>query len=804
MGTRMKRVLCAGMVLAGSSLFADDFTTSDATNGDVSPYTTTPWSAGDRFQITGVAVTGENSTSLNNTAHVNQNDLVGLPYLDDYSSTASEQSVDLYKGSSYDFSITLRDDANGTGWIDGQVWVDWNRDGDWDDAGEALGLIGNGSNLGQQERTLVKSITVPTDAATGKTRMRIRVADGGGADDSNMTPNSNSPVGYGYAQDYTVNLVVPAVSSISVVPITTGERVQGGFSSVELSLVKFGGNFDKIQQSPAGQNTWTDSTVSGDLVNDATVLVTGLTKNTAYDFRGVYNTSETTAVVSATTLAVGTTVGSVDYPLLDTYTVFDRNKHVTKFSILEGSTEVYAVDTTGDFNSGNTPMEAKYVDHTTTTPSPDSTLNIGTSYTFQIDYDRSEWHGMNIWADWNGDGDFLDEGEVIFRESTRGTAAQSATVTIPAGVTAGDVVIRARHYSADDLNVDGTGPWGLSNSVYPMGSKDFKVSLVNTDVEITGYESISDVVVRANDSKFDIVTEAQNLLPSTVTISGESDARTVSWTTESTPAYNNTVADTYVFTATLGAVPAGYKDDTPETVTANVVVTETFGVEAVGGYIQSTNNLAGGTDGALTLSGWVKVNSFSTGIAVPFQITDSAGKDLGVWINQTTGQMAVWRNDGNYRQEEFNVYNQLTNNNDWFHFAVTCKAGTDTVVYINGTAIVTSNRIQQGIGSGATLSIGAAVDTTAQVQNVVFDEVAVFNNVLSEETVGLIYNSGSGRSLSSDFDGLELYWKFGDVDASNESPAPTTVADSDNDADSNGTITGALNWVAGKPLAAEP
>ncbi len=207
MSTFLKKGMFAGLLLTGSMAMAVDFTTSDATNGDVSPYSTTPWSLNSRFQIKGVSVTGENSTSINTSA------LSPVAYLDDFSSAGNEESVDVYKGAGYSFSITLRDNVNGTGWIDGQVWVDWNRDGDWNDAGEALGLIGNGSNLGQQEKALVKIINVPSGAATGKTRMRIRVADGGGAHDSNMTPDSNSPIGYGYAQDYTINITAPAVAT---------------------------------------------------------------------------------------------------------------------------------------------------------------------------------------------------------------------------------------------------------------------------------------------------------------------------------------------------------------------------------------------------------------------------------------------------------------------------------------------------------------------------------------------------------------------------------------------------------------
>ena len=170
-------------------------TTVDATNGNVVYTITSPWSLDSRFQIKGVAANGENSTTISTS------NLTPVAYLDDFSST---QSITLTRGGSYSFDVTLRDNNNGAGWVDGKVWVDWNRDGDFADAGEDLGLIGNGTSKGQREVTVTKLITVPSGASIGNTRMRIRVADSGGNLDSTMSPDSNSPVSYGTAQDYTI------------------------------------------------------------------------------------------------------------------------------------------------------------------------------------------------------------------------------------------------------------------------------------------------------------------------------------------------------------------------------------------------------------------------------------------------------------------------------------------------------------------------------------------------------------------------------------------------------------------------
>ena len=64
------------------------------------------------------------------------------------------------------------------------------------------------------------------------------------------------------------------------------------------------------------------------------------------------------------------------------------------------------------------------------------------------------------------------------------------------------------------------------------------------------------------------------LLPATVTISGTSAKVPVTWSANSSPAYNSETAGTYVFTGTIGELPDGYKDQvaTISTVTVNVIL----------------------------------------------------------------------------------------------------------------------------------------------------------------------------------------------------------------------------------------
>ena len=102
----------------------------------------------------------------------------------------SGQVVNINKGGSESITVTLtnpysNDLAN--------AWADWNHDGDFDDAGEEF-VLGSGS--GPYNAT----ITVPSDAISGYTTLRVRMV-------YNTTPNSCGVSTYGETEDYSIFVV---------------------------------------------------------------------------------------------------------------------------------------------------------------------------------------------------------------------------------------------------------------------------------------------------------------------------------------------------------------------------------------------------------------------------------------------------------------------------------------------------------------------------------------------------------------------------------------------------------------------
>ena len=91
------------------------------------------------------------------------------------------------------------------------VWIDLNQNGNFTDAGELVytSAQGVGPHVG--------NVTVPATAATGTTRMRVRMHDAGAG--PNATPCGNST--YGQVEDYTVNIQPCVAGAFTTQPANT-------------------------------------------------------------------------------------------------------------------------------------------------------------------------------------------------------------------------------------------------------------------------------------------------------------------------------------------------------------------------------------------------------------------------------------------------------------------------------------------------------------------------------------------------------------------------------------------------------
>jgi gliding motility-associated-like protein len=173
---------------------AIDFTTGGAPNQDAT--------------IEEVILIGDANTINNNTAGV-------IDYYEDYTAT---MYADITEGGSYAVDLILGDFSGGSYPSGAKVFIDYNIDGDFDDAGEEIGILnstGTSPNIGSI------NFTVPTTGAFGPTRMRVVSQDpwsNGGT--SNIGPcdyadpaiTNNAPW-FGATEDYSIVLNAPALTA---------------------------------------------------------------------------------------------------------------------------------------------------------------------------------------------------------------------------------------------------------------------------------------------------------------------------------------------------------------------------------------------------------------------------------------------------------------------------------------------------------------------------------------------------------------------------------------------------------------
>jgi hypothetical protein len=130
----------------------------------------------------------------------------------DYTNLSTTMNI----GTGYPITV-----MNGQAWEGDQcaIWVDWNHDRDFADAGETIAVSDNNAWL------FMATITPPPDALPGDARMRIRITYAGAVDPCGTTE-------FGEVEDYTITIPgspLPAPTSVRAIPSTVHP---GGCSSL--------------------------------------------------------------------------------------------------------------------------------------------------------------------------------------------------------------------------------------------------------------------------------------------------------------------------------------------------------------------------------------------------------------------------------------------------------------------------------------------------------------------------------------------------------------------------------------------
>ncbi|BCY29495.1 GEVED domain-containing protein [Flavobacterium okayamense] len=156
-----------------------------------------------------------------------------------YDNTATV--VDLAQGVTSNVQITFA-----TGFTyDTNIWIDFNDDFDFDDAGE---LVYTGVSTATNPTTLDASFLMPGGAPLGQHRMRIGTADSG-----QVPPNPCYNGTWGVTSDFTVNIIAPSCTPPAFATATVSHDCGNGQFSVDIDITALGSGSPSITD---GTSSW--------------------------------------------------------------------------------------------------------------------------------------------------------------------------------------------------------------------------------------------------------------------------------------------------------------------------------------------------------------------------------------------------------------------------------------------------------------------------------------------------------------------------------------------------------------------
>lgn len=453
------------------------------------------------------------------------NNASGAQYYSDF--TAISTSLD--KGTAY--AITITPTWTGTVYSEGySVWIDYNKDGDFADAGEQVFTY-----AATKTTPVSGSFTVPVTASEGSTRMRVSMK-------YNAIPTACETFTYGEVEDYTVIIAAQG-------PDTQAPTAPTGLTASDITQtgVNLSWTASTDNVGVAAYDVYRDGT----LIQSVTVTsasVTGLTASTTYAFSvkardAAGNVSPSSNVLNVTTLAPPdtqapsapanlTASGITQTSVNLTWTASTDNVGVVGYDVFQGSTVVQTVVTTSATVSGLTPgtsysFSVKAKDAAGNVSPESNVVNITTlenTITYCASRGNStarEWiqrvqlgsinniSGSNggyadftnlttnlvrgatnniiitpgwtatkyreayrVWIDYNQDGDFLDTGEQVVNVNKTTSTSVSKNFTIPSTALTGPTRMRvSMKYNASPTSCE----------VFSYGEvEDYTVNIVLT------------------------------------------------------------------------------------------------------------------------------------------------------------------------------------------------------------------------------------------------------------------------------------------------------------------------------------
>lgn len=353
----------------------------------------------------------------------------------------SSLTTTVNKGSSYALSLSCN-----PSWTQGfGIWIDYNADGDFQDAGEFA------YNSGSAGLSFTGSITIPTTAMVGNTRMRVRCQFGNVFNANQSCLNLQ----YGETEDYIITIQSASTIPVANFSANTTNTCSGTIIFSDLTtgnptswLWNFGDNTTSTAQNPTH----------------------------TYSAAGTYTVTLTATNALGNDVETKTnyiTVTSGNSPIAASCTPITTN-YFNGFGINNV--------TFANINNSSANGSAGYQDFSCVT----ANLVQGQSYSISVNTSTPSQHNVRAWIDFNNNGQF-GTNELVFASDS--AYIHAGTVAVPT-ITATNTPLRMR-ISADYFL--STIPTSCANVTYGQ-VEDYGVIIVpNTNPPIANF-TVSDTL----------------------------------------------------------------------------------------------------------------------------------------------------------------------------------------------------------------------------------------------------------------------------------------------------------------------
>ncbi|MBL4734584.1 MAG: hypothetical protein JKY18_04435, partial [Flavobacteriales bacterium] len=403
--------------------------------------------AGNREIVGSACLTYCSSTFSDNTdyiTNVTYNNLNKSSGADVGYADYTSNSTSAIRSSTYTLNVDVKDDA-GTFTHYVQAWFDWNRDGDFDDAGESFDL--GSQAVGGTPVTFSINIAVPGAATIGTTRFRVTEDSDGGPPGVTACASGT----FGETEDYSIEIV--STSDMTYSASTTIQQnlseVNAGSAKNEIIGIRVNTTGSANPLEATSFSFTTNGTTSSDDIVNAKLFFTG-NGASFMDTNQVGNmipNPDGTFIINgfSKTLLPGANYFWISYDIVTGATITNYVDAQCVALIVDATTRSPDItDPTGNriildlppnycsSTFGNTD-DIEWISNVTFNTIDNSTVNDGalhygdytaistnvvkgSSYTLSVSVRYGNYSGpptryIRAWFDWNQDGDFTDIGE---------------------------------------------------------------------------------------------------------------------------------------------------------------------------------------------------------------------------------------------------------------------------------------------------------------------------------------------------------------------------------------------------------